>query len=105
MIPLVAACKWVKPISLAIFRISMNLGWIVGSPPENCTTRPSTGLSLRSAISMVRTCSMSGSYRYPAAFALAKQTGQVRLQRLVRSTLASALCEVCSEHSPQSSGQ
>ena len=35
MIPFVAACRWVKPISLAIATISINLGWIVGSPPEN----------------------------------------------------------------------
>ena len=38
-------------------------GWMVGSPPENCTTRPSTGRSPRSVCSMLRTCSMSGSYR------------------------------------------
>ena len=37
--------------------------------------------------------------------ALAKQTGQVRLQRLVRSTLASPVWLVCRLHRPQSSGQ
>ena len=41
----------------AMRRISKKCGWSVGSPPENCTTRPSTGRSRASVSSMPRICS------------------------------------------------
>jgi len=64
---------------------------IVGSPPENCMAGGGTG-SLRlkfSIISMI--CSFEGSYTYPAAAALAKQTGHLRLHRFVTSMIARAV--------------
>jgi len=44
-------------------------------------------------------------YTYPCTLALAKQMGQRRLQRLVRSMLEQDRRAECRSHRPQSSGQ
>ena len=78
---------------------------MVGSPPENCSAVAGTGLLLRRFSSMPVICSAVGSYTYPAADALAKQTGHFRLQRFVTSMIARAVWDLCSGQMPQSYGQ
>jgi hypothetical protein len=50
------------------------------------------------------TCAFVGSYTRPVALAFAKQIGQARLHRLVRSMLPRAVWLVCRWHRPQSRG-
>ena len=57
LMPFVAAWTWAKPISFAAAMMSMNLGWIVGSPPENCTAGHGTGLSSLTVLSILMTVS------------------------------------------------
>jgi len=78
---------------------------IVGSPPLNCRAGGATGLLFLRFSSISKICCFVGSYTYPAAAALAKQTGQVRLHLLVMSIMASPVWLLCSGQIPQSRGQ
>src|SRR3972149_7945208 len=103
--PFVLTSTWRKPSSFA-FRTRANRSLrIVGSPPENCSALAGTGLFARRFSSIPVTCSLVGSYTYPAAAALAKHTGHVRLHLFVTSIIASAVWDLCSGQMPQSWGQ
>src|SRR4030067_1967976 len=103
--PFVLTSTWRDPSPFA-FRTKSNRSLrIVGSPPENWSAVAGSGLVTRRFSSIPTTCSFVGSYTYPAAAALAKQTGHLRLHLFVTSIIASAVCDLCSGQMPQSRGQ
>src|SRR5207249_8348811 len=81
-----------------------DLGWMVGSPPENMTTSgsPSERTKASSPASTWSRVSEKPSGWWPES---AKQIGQSRLQPLFTSSTARQACCLCSGQRPQSSGQ
>src|SRR5438093_10952315 len=72
--------------------------------PANCIAATGIGLWARRTANSYTICSNVGSNTYPAAFALAKQIGHLRLQRFVRSMLHSEVAEEWRLHRPHSYG-
>ena len=83
---------------------STKSGCTVGSPPAYWRHEPEYGRTASAAFSILSSCSSDTSHTVPDALALAKQIGQRRLHRLVRSTLTMVAVDRCSSQSPQSRG-
>ena len=101
--PLVLIMMWRIGRARAAATISQNKGWMVGSPPESWT-RSGSPSAFTTASSIASTSARLVWPPFPTALS-AKQTGQVRLQASLISTMARQLCCSWSGQRPQSQGQ